>query len=389
MTIHTAKRRRVVRTAGSSSRTQHVQIASFDTTLPLARGQHPYGVKPLGNLLLSAEERTSFGRKRIESLGEFSRFTDELILEILSYLDGYSLARAVCSSRFLYCFASAEEFWRSLVIEKTGGSFEYDTSWKRTFAAQNSSEKQSEQRDLTLGIASDILFRPWYCASVRISQTWLRTQNVDTVENTISSEEFLDRFEGKLRPVVIKGGARTWPAFQKWDRRYLEDVGGDTRFIAGEALISMKQYFKYAEQAREEKPLYIFDKKFADKCPRLGQDYSVPVYFQNDYFQLLGDKRPDFRWIILGPQRSGSSFHVDPNATSAWNALVRGRKKWIMFPPHVPPPGVHPSDDMGTVTSPVSLMEWFLSFYSSVKGMPEAIEFIQEEGDVVFVPSGW
>lgn len=35
----------------------------------------------------------------------------------------------------------------------------------------------------------------------------------------------------------------------------------------------------------------------------------------------------------------------DPNATAAWNAVLKGRKKWILFPPHIIPPGVHPSDD--------------------------------------------
>lgn len=43
--------------------------------------------------------------------------------------------------------------------------------------------------------------------------------------------------------------------------------------------------------------------------------------------------QPACRWLIIGPHRSGSSFHVDPNATCAWNAVVSGAKKWILFPP--------------------------------------------------------
>lgn len=79
---------------------------------------------------------------------------------------------------------------------------------------------------------------------------------------------------------------------------------------------------------------------------------------------MLGeDRRPDHRWLIAGPARSGSSFHVDPNCTSAWNATVSGRKKWIMFPPGETPPGVHPSEDGLDLAAPVSITEWFLNFY--------------------------
>ena len=54
--------------------------------------------------------------------------------------------------------------------------------------------------------------------------------------------------------------------------------------------------------------------------------------------------------ILVGPARSGSIFHIDPNQTNAWNVCVKGRKKWIFYPPSQCPPGVVSSPDGADVT---------------------------------------
>jgi Cupin-like domain len=86
---------------------------------------------------------------------------------------------------------------------------------------------------------------------------------------------------------------------------------------------------------------------------------------QDDLFKHLGNSRPDYRWLIIGPARSGSSFHIDPNATSAWNAVLEGKKKWLLFPPHTKPPGIYASHDGLDLTAPVSTIEWYMNFFDS------------------------
>ena len=107
-------------------------------------------------------------------------------------------------------------------------------------------------------------------------------------------------------------------------------------------------------------------------------------------FTRLQAKRPNYRWLIIGPKKSGSSWHIDPNGTSAWNALIRGSKRWIMCSPEFIPPGVYLSPDGAAVTSPISLIEWFVNFYDQLKdsGIPY-LEGTLHKGELIFVPRGW
>lgn len=162
----------------------------------------------------------------------------------------------------------------------------------------------------------------------------------------------------------------------------------------------MSTYSAYMHDNADESPLYLFDRAFASKT---GIDTSAPAHsphasywspacFGTDLFSVLGEHRPDCRWLILGPKRSGSTFHKDPNATSAWNAVLTGSKYWLMFPagPGIdPPPGVLVSDDQSEITSPLSIAEYMLTFHDLARRTPGCKEGICHAGEVLHVPSGW
>lgn len=238
-----------------------------------------------------------------------------------------------------------------------------------------------------------MLFLKWRCLNADIEPSWLLHDDVERIHaSRVGLQEFRDRFESKGVPVVIKGIVDQWPAFEKWSAEGLQHQCGDALLNAGGYQFSMPDYLRYCHSTEgfDDQPLYVFDQCFGEKAPLLLNQYQVPKYFAQDLFKAFGELRPDFRWLIVGPARSGSSFHKDPNATSAWNAVVRGEKKWVMFPPGSPPPGVVPSNDEGDVVAPVSVTEWFLNFYNrDVVERCGGKECVVKEGEIIFVPVGW
>lgn len=156
-----------------------------------------------------------------------------------------------------------------------------------------------------------------------------------------------------------------------------ETNGGRTVYM------SMDEYTAYLERdaPTDDSPLYIFDSLFADRRHRntadkmrreaimdelyeedppakkskrrrielpsesvdpnlikesreplcaMLLDYQPPYYFSLDLFSFAGESsRPPYRWVVIGPKRAGTYLHIDPLGTSAWNALMSGKKRYF------------------------------------------------------------
>ena len=242
------------------------------------------------------------------------------------------------------------------------------------------------------GIFSDLLYRPFFCANIQISPyiAEIPIKNTMTRLARLSPEEFESKYADK--PFILTEQIKEWSVCAQWSIEYLQQRYGSTEFRAEAVNWSLNVYVDYMISTTDESPLYLFDRSFAEKMDlRVGRggDYEAPECFGDDLFTVLGDQRPDHRWLIIGPERSGSTFHKDPNATSAWNAVIRGAKYWIMFPGSKPPPGVYVSKDQSEVTSPLSIAEWLIGFHAEARMMEGCVEGICGEGEVLHVPSGW
>ncbi|KAI9297335.1 Clavaminate synthase-like protein [Neoconidiobolus thromboides FSU 785] len=239
-----------------------------------------------------------------------------------------------------------------------------------------------------------------------------------------SREEFIEKYEKLNIPVIIKGLTDLWPAKNKWNEEYFTQVYANEKFRVGHddknngVYIKMKHYFSYlkTEGITDDSPLYVFDSsvtrkkdlkkkknnnnnkrkingedKDIVKKENLLNDFFIPKFFDIDLFHLTGNRRPPYRWIVIGAARSGTDIHIDPLGTSAWNALIKGYKRWVLFPPNTDKNLIDPSNGRKDREA----INWFSDEFMDPVLDPtlgkilKMQQVLQRPGETIFVPGGW
>ncbi|OLN88488.1 F-box protein [Colletotrichum chlorophyti] len=349
---------------------------------------HPLGVKPLGNQYLSDRPNAR------QHIGVFKILPDEALMVLLEYLDQKLLRSLGYTSKFLYACCRSDDLWKSLFLE-SHSSGRFNGKWQGSWRATQLGLLPEQQSKIDCSnVFSDVLHRPFVCSHVDLTQfaSGIPKSNQIQRMETLTYDEFSQKWNGV--PFILTNYIQSWPVWQEWNTDAILQRYGSVEFRAEAVDWPFSTYHDYMRNNDDESPLYLFDKKFAEKMDiKVGKEegatYWKPECFGPDLFELLGKERPAHRWLIIGPERSGSTFHKDPNGTSAWNAVIQGAKYWIMFPPTASVPGVYVSPDSSEVTSPLSIAEWLLEFHAEARRMPECLEGICNEGEILHVPSGW
>ena len=233
-------------------------------------------------------------------------------------------------------------------------------------------------------------------------------------------------YEVENIPCTIKNVTADWKG--DWTFKTLASKFRSTSFRFSDThgeMLEMELYERYCRHLAiyDDSPLAIYDSQFGEAyddgddddgdgdeasqqqqqqqhsplSQLLGQ-YSVPSCFSKCMFGLvhprydsIGGGRPPYRWVLVGPERSGTGLHIDPLRTNAWVTLLEGRKRWLLFPHGTPLSSMGLEEGAIVPSSSV----WFAERYAAVlenwdEGTTQRpIEVLQEPGDTVFVPMGW
>jgi ankyrin repeat protein len=187
---------------------------------------------------------------------------------------------------------------------------------------------------------------------------------------TLTKEQFYANHLYTHTPLLIRGGAKGWPAASWTVRRFAAEHGnaevavGTIPFAGQFGLAASKMRFgRYLDTHMRNKnhdtsPPYVFDTELLKDPEGLIQAIKVPSWFAGLKMHPLS--------LMAGPVGSGAPphFHI-----SAWNALLVGQKRWTFLPPE------------GALMSKAPIHDW--------REPDSARRCVQNKGDIMFVPSGY
>ncbi len=220
---------------------------------------------------------------------------------------------------------------------------------------------------------------------------------VEKIES-IRPQDFQHNYYNQMKPVVLTGLARNWPAYHKWKWDYLKDVVGNVEVgvynnIKSDAYTPVNKaddYMKFGEYLDRIKKgpveLRIFLFNIFQHAPQLVNDFTWPEHLMKGFVKR-------YPMLFTGGSGSITHMHFDIDLSHIVHTQFIGRKRVLLFP-HQEQYKIYRKP--WEVMSFVNFEKYFdsnnnkldLEKYPAVHHA-KGYEVVLEHGDTLFMPAGY
>ena len=225
----------------------------------------------------------------------------------------------------------------------------------------------------------------------------MQLQAVDRVDS-ISPEQFRDQYYVPMKPLVIRGLSKEWPAYEKWNWDYFKSVVGDVNVgvynnVKSDAYTPINtadDYMKfgdYIEMIRKGPAAWrIFLFNIFEHAPQLTRDFEWPELLLKGFVKR-------YPMLFVGGKGSVTHMHFDIDLSHIIHTQFVGRKRVLLFPFEEQHKLYRKPWE---VLSFVNFEKYFdedknkldLEKYPALR-LAKGYEVILDHGDTLFMPAGY
>ncbi|MCU0374266.1 MAG: cupin-like domain-containing protein [Chitinophagaceae bacterium] len=164
----------------------------------------------------------------------------------------------------------------------------------------------------------------------------MELQPVDVVAH-IDRASFKNKYYNPCKPLVIRNLAKQWPAWQKWNWDYFEQlVGGQkvgiynniksdayTPINTADAYTTFGEYIKMVRSGPAAWRIFLFN--IFDHAPQLVNDFTWPEELMTGFVKK-------YPMLFVGGEGSITHMHFDIDVSHILHTQFAGKKRVLLFP---------------------------------------------------------
>ncbi len=222
----------------------------------------------------------------------------------------------------------------------------------------------------------------------------MQLKPIDTVE-TISAADFKNKYYNNNVPVVIKGLAKQWPAYNKWGWDYFIDVVGhadvgvynNVKSDSYTPINTADAYMKFGDYLQKVKAgpldLRIFLFNIFQHAPSIVKDFTWPDELMKGYVKK-------YPMLFVGGEGAITHMHFDIDMSHILHTQFVGKKRVLLFPHEEQYKLYRKPWEVLSMANYAGYSSGNFDYenFPAVK-KAKGYEIILEHGDTLFMPAGF